>query len=186
MKKKVICDTLIYDNEELVLCETKSSVLSEKTKEVFQILNANRQALAYLYEKSILATISDYLMEIKGENPGRDIYFVCDIDKMLPYQAELKERFPENDIFEERTPCIYSGCVSVTSTMSTYRETCGCVGKSWEVGLIKNLDGQTASKIAAVKKALGPVQSGINAINAFVGDSLTITLEKIAETSEAV
>lgn len=177
--KKVICDSILYSKGQLFLYNTESFA-SEPGKNSVNTFNSNIKALAYLYEKGILGSISEYMLDCteNDEDGIKEVYFVLDVDKLKPYQEELKEQFPDNTIYkEEVTSCIYSGCVAVTRPMIAYRDTDGSIGESWEIGTVQLLSGKVVSQIAAIRDARGLAQAGISSITAALFGRFVASLE---------
>lgn len=56
---------------------------------------------------------------------------------------------------EEYTPCIYSGAIQLSWTMETYRRVDGTVGRSWECGLIQDLDTRGIYDVLKVQEEQG-------------------------------
>ncbi len=63
-----------------------------------------------------------------------------------------------------KDPCVYSGCVScVDPIMTAYRDTDGCVGRSWETPILQGFDSDSAHQIYQVYKTEGAYAAGVKA-----------------------
>lgn len=125
---------------------------------------AVREMYEYLDQKGILKTASfEYFTNDYGTSFAVDTKDLeCYREEMLnsgTYMPELAVRW----IFDEEvTPCIFCGAIKLSWTMLTYRDNCGCVGKSWECGMCNEVDGRFASKIAEIRKKEG-VKAAVSA-----------------------
>jgi len=172
-KKRIILDEINYS-------EGKISLRGEKTTEDMYGLNkfardSNATILCfdYLNSKGVLKDIVEYYKETEQEGNALIIDFVLDADKVKPYFDELKSyltnigRNPENcTLFrvDEYGVCLYSGCISLASLMPTYRDTYGCVGRSFEAGVVQLLNGLDAHTVYETREKEGEIKAGIKAI----------------------
>lgn len=51
--------------------------------------------------------------------------------------------------------CCFCGCYYITYYLYTYRDNCGCIGKSYECISCRNLSNQTAGEIQSISKKMG-------------------------------
>lgn len=131
----------------------------------------NRKILAvnnmygWLYDQGILEKASFVFKDFKDTTN-----FALNVKDLLPYRKDM-ENCPAVDaalavqhIFDESySPCVYSGAIELSWTMSSYRNVDGCVGRSWECGLIKSLDTEGVYKISEIRDAQG-VQAAVKAL----------------------
>lgn len=109
---------------------------------------------AWLYNQGILKEVSfEYI-----DDPDAT-YFAFDTESLKPYKdlmehsGVVESALSIKHIFEEKyTPCLYTGAIELSWTMSTYRDNCGCVGKSWECCLARSFDNQAVQKAIEVKQ----------------------------------
>lgn len=52
-------------------------------------------------------------------------------------------------------PCQYSGAIQLGCAMNTYRDNCGCVGRSWEIELVKVLNSAGVGEVLKIKQKRG-------------------------------
>ena len=128
--------------------------MSEK---FYNQIKAVREMYGHLYEKGILKKVS---FEYKDEADGTA--FAFDAEELEPYRKEMLKsgtynaELAVNYILDtEYTPCIYCGALELSWTMLTYRDNCGCVGRSWECGMCKTLHAEVLQKINKIKEEKG-------------------------------
>ena len=127
------------------------------TKEFVNRVNAVNAAYGYLYEKGILKKVSFEYLEFDG-----CVMFALDTDTLLPYREEMEASgFQGMDtacshIFDqEYTPCLYSGAVELTWTMSTYREFDGTTERSWEIEPCRHMDSDQVLDVLEIRQKQG-------------------------------
>lgn len=111
----------------------------------------------WLYEKGILRDVS---FEFKDYSDMS--YFALDVKDLEPYRAQMEQSGVQDaslaikHIFdEEYTPCLFSGAIQLGWTMRTYRDVDGCVGRSWETGLVQHLNSSVVHDIFDVQREKG-------------------------------
>lgn len=115
----------------------------------------------YLYNKGILKKESF----VSKDYPDT-FYFAVNTKALKPYREEMLNSGIENaelavkHIFEEEyKPCVYCGAITLGWLMTTYRDTCGTVGRSWECYGCKVFETANVSKVAEVKRAKGVAEA---------------------------
>lgn len=98
------------------------------------IVRAINDMYAFLYKKGVLKEKSFVQKDFEDA-----FYFAVDTSDLEFYREEMLNSGVENaelavkHIFNENhTECFYCGAITLSWTMSTYRDNCGCVGRSWE------------------------------------------------------
>lgn len=151
--ERIICDTYVKGEK-----HTWSADKDDWSNQEF-----NRKILAvnamygWLYEKGILRDVS---FEVRDYSDVT--FFALDAKDLEPYREQMAASGLKDadvalwHIFDEYyTPCEYSGAIELGWTMMGYRDVDGCVGRSWECGLIKGLESGTVHDIQAVLYAKG-------------------------------
>ena len=112
---------------------------------------------AWLYENGFLQKAA-----FEFKDYAEAAYFAVDACALLPYRSQMETSGSPNallavrHIFDEPyTPCTYSGAIELGWTMMSYRDVDGCVGRSWECGLIKCLDTEGIYDVAKVMDESG-------------------------------
>ena len=146
--ERIICDTYIKGKKHVWPADKDDWSSQEFNR---KILAAN-EMYGWLYEKGILR---DVAFEIKDY--PEVTFFALDVKRLEPYreameQAGLKDaQLAVRHIFDEYyTPCEYSGAIELGWTMAGYRDVDGCVGRSWECGLLKGLNARAAHDVLRV------------------------------------
>ena len=121
--------------------------------------NAIRRMYEYLYKNGILEKIS-FRFKLHHEDPQID--FAFDSKDLEPYREQmLNSGLKDADVAvrwildEKNMPCKYSGAIQVSWPMMTYRDNSGCVGRSWEVAMVQELNMSEASEVAEVYREKG-------------------------------
>lgn len=172
-KKRIILDTINYSEGKIDLRKEETTEDKYGFNRFARDSNAAILCFDYLNNKGVLKDIVEYYKETEREGNVLIIDFVLDADKVKPYFDELKSyltsigRNPENctlfKVYEYGT-CAYSGCVSLTSLMPTYRDTYGCIGRSFEAGVVQLLNGLDAHTVYEIREKEGEIKAGIKAI----------------------
>ncbi|MBE6610316.1 MAG: hypothetical protein E7634_06575 [Ruminococcaceae bacterium] len=120
-------------------------------------VTAVNAAYGYLYEKGILKKVSFEYLEFDG-----CVMFALDTDKLLPYREEMEASGVQgmdtacSHIFDqEYTPCLYSGAVELTWTMSTYREFDGTTERSWEIEPCRHMESHQVLDVLDIRQKQG-------------------------------
>lgn len=150
---RIICDTYIK-GEKRIWGDDPSTEFNQK-------IVAVNNLYGWLYEKGIL---QEAAFEMKDY---ADVaYFAVDASHLLPYRQQMEASgspdalLAVRHIFDEYyTPCTYSGAIELGWTMMSYRDVDGCVGRSWECGLIKCLDTEGIYEVANVMDEAGPKEA---------------------------
>lgn len=113
----------------------------------------------WLYEQGILRAVS---FEFKDYSFGT--CFALDVNDLVPYRGAMEAARVERadlavrHIFDELyTPCMYSGAITLSSPMASYRDVDGCVGRSWECGLIQGLGTKAIHRVLEARNTEGVV-----------------------------
>lgn len=151
--ERIICDTYVKGEKHTWSVDKDSWSNQEFNRKILAV-NA---MYGWLYEKGILRDVS---FEIRDYSDAA--FFALDVKDLEPYrEAMAASGLKDVDvalrhIFDEYyTPCEYSGAIELGWTMMGYRDVDGCVGRSWECGLIKGLESGTVHDIQAVLDAKG-------------------------------
>lgn len=119
----------------------------------------------WLYQRGILEKVS---FEFKDYPEGT--HFAFNAKDLEPYRKEMEAcgvkdaALAVHHIFDEPyTPCVYSGAIELGWSMSSYRNVDGCVGRSWECGLIRMLDTAGIYRVADVRDEQG-VKAAVHAL----------------------
>ena len=135
------------------------------SEDFYNRIKAIEEMYEYLDKEGILKTTSfKYYTDYKGTSFAINTENLeCYKAKMLnsgTYMPDLAVRY----IFDEKfTPCIYCGSIRLSWTMLTYRENCGCIGKSWECGMCRQTESKFVSKISEIRKEKG-IQAAVSAL----------------------
>jgi len=128
-----------------------------KNQEFNRKIVAVNDMYGWLYEKGILRNVS-----FEFKDYPESTYFALDVKDLEPYRSEMEKcgvkdaELAVHHIFDkEYTPCIYSGAIELGWTMLTYRDTGGCIGKSWETEFVKHLSGNAAHEIYVLQNEKG-------------------------------
>lgn len=115
----------------------------------------------YLYNKGILKKES-----FVSKDYSDALYFAINTKGLESYREEMINSGIENaelavrHIFDEKYDvCVYCGAITLGWLMVTYRDTCGCVGKSWECSGCKHFENSAVSKVAEVRRAKGVMEA---------------------------
>lgn len=115
----------------------------------------------YLYNKGILKKEA-----FQSKDYPEALYFAVNTKMLEPFREEMLNSGIENadlavkHIFDEKyDTCVYCGAITLGWLMVTYRDTCGCIGKSWECYGCKALNTSAVSKIGNVKYAKGVTEA---------------------------
>ena len=134
-------------------------VFDEKimSKEHYDRIRAVREMYAFLYEKGILKEVSFEYRDYSDET-----IFALDAENLEPYRNEMinsgtyKAELAVKYIFDAKfTPCRFCGGLTLSQPMLTYRDNCGCIGRSWECDLCEYLNVDDLSKISRIKRKKG-------------------------------
>lgn len=168
---RIIADVYVKENKQILGDDPKS----EFNRKILAV----NDMYGWLYEKGILEQVS---FEFKDYEEAA--YFALDTKDLEPYRREMGACMTRDadlavrHIFDEPyTPCAYSGAVELGWTMSSYRGVDGCVGRSWECGLVKNLDTDGIYRVAKVRDEQG-VQAAVSALFAEFDWEPTLAEEK--------
>lgn len=130
---------------------------NDPNDEFNQRITAVNNMYAWLYDQGILEKVS---FEFKDYDDAT--FFALDAKDLAPYRGEMEASQAEGaamavrHIFDEDyTPCTYSGAIELGWTMMSYRDVDGCVGRSWECGLVKNLNTDGIYEVADVRDREG-------------------------------
>ena len=89
-------------------------------------------------------------------------YFAFDAEELLPYRKQMEESGVKGAeetcclIFDEQiTPCMYTGAIQFHEPMLTYRDNCGCVGRSREITLVRHLGNEAANNVLDLNNKKG-------------------------------
>lgn len=73
--------------------------------------------------------------------------------------------------YGQQSPCIYSGCLPMAHMMmTTYRDTYGCIGRSWEINMVINLKTSSCYKISEVRDTFGPYAAALYLMKIYRGN----------------
>jgi len=146
---RVISDTYIKHNKKIWG--------DEPNTEFNQKILAVNNMYGWLYQQGILEKVS-----FEFKDYAENTYFALDVKELEPYRNEMESCGLEGSalavyhIFDkDYTPCVYSGAIELGWTMASYRNVDGCVGRSWECGLIKMLNTDGIYAVAKVRDEQG-------------------------------
>ena len=149
LPNNVICD--IYEKDK------KHIFGDDPALPVNQRLIEVNNMYAWLYNRGILEKISSFY-----KNYDTATYFSFETRDLRPYMAEMVNSGVEGMelamkclLYSETAPCLYSGTIQPGYIMSTYRDNCGCVGRSHECMLIQELDTASVHFIYSMKEKYG-------------------------------
>lgn len=147
---RIICDSYIKGE--------KQTWGTDKADEFNRRILAINNMYGWLYQKGILEKVSFQWKDYKAGT-----YFAFDAKDLAPYRAQMEScGLPDaalavQHIFDqEYSPCHYSGAIQLSWSMSSYRSVDGCVGRSWECGLIQGLNVPAIYGIQGVLESQGP------------------------------
>lgn len=173
---RIICDIYIKKDKKI----WGDDIQDEFNQRILAVNNM----YGWLYEKGILEKAS---FEFKDYEEAS--YFALDAKDLLLYRSEMEKSgvtgaaLATRHIFDEPyTPCSYSGAIELSWTMSSYRSVDGCVDRSWECGLVKNLDTTGIYDVAEVRDAQG-VRAAVHAL--FSQFNWKPTLSELSKSSLA-
>ena len=133
----------------------------------------------WLYNQGILEKVS---FEFKDYDDAT--FFALDAKDLAPYRVEMEASQAKGaalavrHIFDEDyTPCTYSGAIELGWTMMSYRSVDGCVGRSWECGLVKGLNTDGIYEVADVRDGQG-VKAAVQFLFSQFDWSLTLPEQK--------
>lgn len=149
-KERIIADS--YDKE-------RDPVFGDDLKCEFNIrIAAINQMYGWLYEQGILKKAS---FEFKDYSEAT--YFAIDAKALAPYRKAMEASGVPNaniavhHIFDEfYTPCLYSGAISLSWPMLTYREVDGVTHRSCECEYIREMRTSAAIDVGAIALEKGP------------------------------
>lgn len=152
---RIIADSFIKSGPQ-TFGEDANSALNRK-------IQAVNNMYGWLYERGILSRVA---FELK--DTPKSVCFALDTKDLAPYRAVMEQSdsadaaLAVHHIFnEDYTPCMYSGAIQLVWPMLSYRSVDGCVGKSWEIDLIKGLNTDAIYQVDKVKNEQG-VKSAIS------------------------
>lgn len=158
---RIICDTYIK-GEKRIWGDDPNTEFNKK------IIAVNNM-YAWLYEHGFLQKAA---FELKDYADAA--YFAVNASDLSPYRKQMEESGLPNaltavrHIFDEPyTPCTYSGAIELGWTMMSFRDVDGCVGRSWECGLIKSLNTKGIYEVAKVKDEQGTREAVKNLFSQF-------------------
>ena len=118
------------------------------------IVRAINDMYAFLYKQGVLKEKSFVSKDLEDA-----FYFAVDTSDLEFYREEMLNSGVENaelavkHIFDENhTECFYCGAITLSWTMSTYRDNCGCVGRSWECCGCEGFHTRDVSKFNQIRK----------------------------------
>lgn len=125
MGKKILNDFVAYSKKEMPhFGEDLSTSFNKKVAAI-------KRMYTFLYEKDILKEVS-----FEYRDDGEEANFALYVKDLLPYKERMLNSGIEDAqlaadiIFDEKyTPCVYCGSVSLSWTMGTYRDNCGCTDR---------------------------------------------------------
>lgn len=131
--ERIICDSYIKGQKDIWG--------DDPNTEFNQRILAVNEMYGWLYKQGILERVS---FEFKDYSFGT--CFALDVKDLEPYREQMEQsgldgaELAVRNIFDEKyTPCMYSGAIELGWSMATYRDVDGCVGRSWECGLVQGL-----------------------------------------------
>ena len=137
---------------------------------------SNRAIKMYsdLYRKGKLNDICDYITKHETKDGYTVISFVIDRDKLSDdFIKEIEEKYPDNGLLDctKQSPCTYCRCIGFNfRPYSTYRSTCGCVGRSFEHPFVMGFYPKDANDFYEIASS-DPVKAGIEVIKRMWGES---------------
>lgn len=171
---RIICDTYIKSNKKI----WGDDIHDEFNQRILAVNNM----YGWLYEKGILEKVSLQFKDYKEAT-----YFALDAKDLLPYRQDMENSgitgatLSARHIFDESyTPCTYSGAITLGWTMSGYRSVDGCVGRSWECGLVQNLDVKGIYEVSDVRDSEG-VRAAVKALFAQFDWKPTLSEQKFLD-----
>lgn len=135
------------------------------SEEFYDTRKSVREMYGYLDDKGILKNVS-----FEYYNDSSETVFAFDAGELEAYRAEMlksgtyKAELAVKCIFdEEYSQCNYCGAIELSWTMRTYRDNCGCIGRSWECGMCQAFNMKTLVKINEIKETKG-VKEAVSAL----------------------
>lgn len=117
------------------------------------------------------STIPDHMLldlALRASDLPDDVWEVLDRDGMQP-------------------PCEYSNCLPVSNLrMHTYRDICGCVGRSWETALAEGPSAATASDISDIARTYGNYPAALAVLKMYRANSMDAEIKKFNGLTESV
>lgn len=130
---------------------------NEKNQEFNKRVKAVHNMYEYLDDKGILKKVS---FRYEGDAEGASFSF--EADKLLPYKEEMlnsgvedADIAVENIFYTEFSRCLFCGGIRLRWLMQTYRDTDGCVGRSWECWMCQHLESGDAHEVAEKRREKG-------------------------------
>ncbi len=163
-KKTIIMDSLFIEDGEILQREEESKIWGKYNK----TSNINARMLFDLYHSGWLEKNAEYVAEHNAKNGGTEIDFVLDRDK-IPQDIvdEMNRKYPGNSLEECKkfSHCEYSGTIGlVYIPYSSYRDICGCVGRSFESPLVMGFYPKDCFDFYEIAKTQGIVSAAIEVI----------------------
>lgn len=150
---RVICDTYVKGEKHIWTADKDDWSNREFNRKILAV----NDMYGWLYETGILRETA---FEIKDYSDVT--IFAMDVKDLEPYREKMAASGLKDvdvalrHIFDEYyTPCEYSGAIELGWTMMGYRDVDGCVGRSWECGLLKGLDARAAHDVLRVLEDKG-------------------------------
>jgi len=170
---RIICDSYIKKDKQLWGDDPHDSFN--------QRIMAVNNMYGWLYDQGILEKVSFVFKDYAGAS-----HFALDVNDLIPFRQEMeKAGIKDNQlairhIFDEHyTPCTYSGAIQPGWTMSSYRSVDGCVGRSWECGLVQHLNTTGIYDVLRVREEQG-VKAAVTALFGMFKWFPTLSEEKSA------
>lgn len=165
----IIVDCIIYNKDGTFRTYSPSN-------DVLIARNDTLNAYNELIKSGRMEQIASYVrkQEYAGSTPENDTVsysFVFDPANITDDElATLHEKYPKEKISLTRTerfdPCVTCGCVALAcGGMSTYRDTYGCVGRSWEHPFIQAFYPPDCNEVYEVLREKGAEEAGRFMIN---------------------
>lgn len=151
--ERIICDTYVKGEKHIWSADKDNPSNQEFNRKILAV----NDMFGWLYEKGLLRDVS---FEIRDYSDVT--FFALDVKDLEPHREAMAASGLKNadialqHIFEEYyTPCEYSGAIELGWTMMGYRDVDGCVGRSWECGLIKHLDSAAVHDVGRILDSEG-------------------------------
>lgn len=148
--ERILMDYYLKDNILTSIADNNSRAADTTA----QIIN---NVYAWLYQAGILKKISFRYVEYSDM-----VFFAFDVKDLVPFIKQLQDANIDNvDIairllfYTDLKRCRYSGAHQLLETMETYRDNCGCLGKSYENFMIQDMNNLAVGEIYKVKQDLG-------------------------------
>lgn len=147
--ERIISDFLMKEEKELFGNDTNSKFN--------QKIIAVNSMYDWLYKKGILKKESFIFKDYENAS-----FFALDVNNLKKYRKEMEESGVQeallavSHIFDlDYQPCRYSGAIQLAYPMVTYRDSGGCVGRSWECDVMQELNTEAANKVRLIKDKQG-------------------------------